>query len=81
MQTNRPSLNELVAVLKTIEPLCENESFQQLCYLLTLSKATDAPQLKDWTVYKGRYETFNVCTGASPPLTLADVVDAAGAGF
>ena len=38
--------------------MCSKETFNSLCYCLTLSKLNDHPDYQDWTVQKGRLECF-----------------------
>jgi hypothetical protein len=57
----RPSLADLVVILKGMECLCPPPVFQSLCYLLTLQKVTDSPQFSSWSIHKGRYDAFHAC--------------------
>ena len=44
----------LVNALKDLEGLCNKETYNGLCYLLTLQKLSDHPDFAHWTVQKGR---------------------------
>jgi hypothetical protein len=41
-----------------MEGVCTKESYNGLCYLLTLKQLSDHPDYANWTVQRGRLECF-----------------------
>ena len=41
-----------------MQPYCDEETFHQLCMLLSFTKLTDHNTYKDWTAQKGRLDCF-----------------------
>jgi hypothetical protein len=41
-----------------MQPYADEETFHQLCMLLSLPKLTEHSQYRDWTVHKGRLHCF-----------------------
>eukprot|EP00232_Nephroselmis_pyriformis_P026246 CAMPEP_0182871174 /NCGR_PEP_ID=MMETSP0034_2-20130328/10966_1 /TAXON_ID=156128 /ORGANISM="Nephroselmis pyriformis, Strain CCMP717" /LENGTH=177 /DNA_ID=CAMNT_0025003707 /DNA_START=24 /DNA_END=554 /DNA_ORIENTATION=- len=54
----RPSVPQLVGALQQLEAVAAPTEFQELCYIMTLSRLQDHPQHRDWTVSRGRLRCF-----------------------
>lgn len=50
--------NYVVDALKSLESICTKETYNGLCYLLTLKQLTDHPDFMQWTVQRGRMDCF-----------------------
>lgn len=50
--------NNLQFVVQEMQPYCDEDSFHQLCMLLSMPRLTDHSQYKEWTVEKGRLNCF-----------------------
>ena len=50
--------NIVVDALKNLESLCSKETYNGLCYLLTLKQLSDHPDFAHWTSQNGRMECF-----------------------
>jgi hypothetical protein len=57
-----------VRLLQALETMCNKEDFNNLCYLLTLPSPTDHPNYRDWTLFKGRLECFELALRLCRPL-------------
>jgi hypothetical protein len=47
-------MEEVVALLKTLEKHCSRAEFNTLCHCLTLERLNDHPDFADWSVAKVR---------------------------
>ncbi len=50
--------NIVVDALKSLESLCTKEVYNGLCYLLTLKQLSEHPDYAQWTVQRGRIDSF-----------------------
>eukprot|EP00948_MAST-09A_sp_MAST-9A-sp1_P001910 g1910.t1 len=85
------AVQALVTALKSVEHLCSRETFNSLCYCLTLTKVTDHEAFQSWDVYRGRLKTFDAvkelllqdfhCIFADLPTTDAEHPEQGAAGF
>eukprot|EP00357_Protocruzia_adherens_P010867 CAMPEP_0115023134 /NCGR_PEP_ID=MMETSP0216-20121206/32147_1 /TAXON_ID=223996 /ORGANISM="Protocruzia adherens, Strain Boccale" /LENGTH=807 /DNA_ID=CAMNT_0002396315 /DNA_START=140 /DNA_END=2566 /DNA_ORIENTATION=- len=57
-QNAETDVDDLVQKLKSLEDKCSKETFNNLCYCLTLQKLSDHPDYASWTVERGRLECF-----------------------
>eukprot|EP00938_MAST-03A_sp_MAST-3A-sp1_P002027 g2027.t1 len=48
----------IVQELRDLKSLCDKEEFNNLWYMLTLENIQDHPDMKTWTIEKGRLECF-----------------------
>jgi hypothetical protein len=48
--------------------MCNKEEFNNLCYLLTLPSPADHPDYRDWTLFKGRLDCFDLALSMCRPL-------------
>ena len=60
MVDNKPNIDELVVLLKEMEQLLTKDDYKNLCFFLTLNSVQEHPKFHDWSVYKGRINTFEV---------------------
>lgn len=52
-------MDELVKLTKELESLTDKNTYNELCFFLTLTKISDHPDYPHWNLYKGRMECFN----------------------
>ena len=63
-----PEVDELVAALQAMEPLVDRAQFNDLCFLMTLSKPQDHADYAGWTVARGRLSVFTALAAALAPV-------------
>jgi WD40 repeat protein len=61
-------LEALVQILRALEDISAPDEFRKVCKCLTLSHVKEDPDLKDWTVYRGRMGCFEAVQRLLSPL-------------
>ena len=60
--------NYVVEALKRLDGICSKDTYNGLCYLLTLKQLTDHHEFAMWTVQRGRIECFDAIKALVHPV-------------